>query len=123
MPEEEKPKVRVELELPQDQVGIETEETAEGTKPKLVIHPPHTEHESPVKEATGYEVGELLAAPLKKPEPSKGHPARGQIRVLLLGFALIGMALISLALLGWRTAFAIALVGATFIAFGTLVRI
>ena len=115
MAEEAKPTVKVEIELPEEAarklvrpaLGLAKEE-----KPKSVV-----------KQATGYEVGEIISAPLTKHEPDNPRPVYGQIRNVFLGFALVGMSIICWPVFGFSVALAVVVVGATFIAIGTLVRI
>jgi hypothetical protein len=80
--------------------------------------------EGPVKEVTGYELGELITAPLHPPEhAAKSRPVYGQIRSLIIGFALMPVALIALLIFNGTVAISVALVGAALIALGVLVRI
>lgn len=80
--------------------------------------------EGPLKDITGYELGEIVTAPLHPPESQvKDKPVRGQIHNLFVGFALMPIALIALLIFGWSVAIAVALVGAAFIAMGVLVRV
>lgn len=80
--------------------------------------------DGPIKDVTGYELGEIITAPLHPPEgKAKDKPVRGQVHNLFVGFALMPLALIALLIFGGPTAIAIALVGAAFIAMGVLVRV
>ena len=117
MAEDEKPTVKLEVELPA--------ETAKQVVAPLItgFKPQDESDESMVKKATGYEVGEIVAAPLKPTEPSVQSPVRGQVHNLVVGFAIVALSLFVWPILGFNLFVAVALIGAIFIALGTLVRV
>lgn len=120
--EKEPEKVKIEIELPKEQISFGPEEKKEEEDKK--DEEGEEENDSIVKQATGYEVGELVKSPVEPPEHAKSaRPVRGQIRSLLYGFALIILGLIAWPIFGFRVAIAVVLVGAAFIALGTLVRL
>ncbi len=97
-------KVKVELELPKDQVSVEP---AEDDKPKA-----------------SYEPRDVLKAAVEPPEPkAKAPPNRHQKLVMVFGFALVAASLLLWPLIGLTVFVAVAVTGAAVIAFGTLVRI
>ncbi|HVX58638.1 MAG TPA: hypothetical protein VG964_02785 [Candidatus Saccharimonadales bacterium] len=157
---DEPDKVKLELDLPKDQVSVHPaddsleellkKEAVELRKTKKELQkvkkernelkkqgatPPGSVREAvakeldptvegPVKEVTGYELGEIITAPLHPPEGEvKARPVRGQVHNLFVGFALMPLALIALLIFGWQVGIAVALVGAAFIAMGVLVRV
>lgn len=116
---EEKHTVKVELELPEELVNVE-EAPASGSESKSKPE----EDKSAIAKVTGYKTGELLSAPLGTPKlESAKKPRRSQVRNILLGLALLIMSLVVMAILGFQYGLVVALVGATFISFGTLVRV
>lgn len=159
---EENDKVKVELEMPKDQVSVhaasevlefsgpgekveerqdkaievlkETREELHQTKKEIKelkekVEKSEEEDEgddsdSTIKQATGYELGEIIGAPLSAPEPkAKGKPKLSQLRLVLVGFAVALVGVILWPALGFAVGLSIIIVGAVFVAIGVLVRI
>lgn len=126
--------VKLEIELPEEQVSVHSgqsggknddeEKDQKKDKNEKKGDQKNNEDESIIKQATGYEAGELVRAPVSTPDNvDSPKPARGQIRNLLAGFMLVVLSLIAWPIFGFRVAIAVALVGAGFISVGVLVRI
>lgn len=101
--EEPDEKVKVELELPKDQVSVEPAEE---------------------KPTASYKAADVAKAPVEPPEPaSKAPPNSHQKAVMIFGFSIIAVSLILWPLINFTVFVAVAIAGAAVIAFGTLVRI
>jgi len=140
---EENEKIKIELELPKDEVLAEMARQAQEDAQKSEPEPQKGESqaepmsireavakeldpttEGPISQTTGYKLGEIITAPLHPPKPEVKHkPVYGQVRSLIIGFALIPLALIAWPIFGTSVALSVALVGAALIALGVLVRI
>lgn len=156
---DEEDKVKVEFDLPKDQVSVhgaseetkpegnegvkerqdkaiealkETREELSQTKKEVeelkekVEKPEENEgdDESAIKQATGYELNEIIGAPLEAPEPeAKGKPKLGQLRLVLVGFVVALIGVILWPALGFSIGLSVIIVGAVFVAIGVLVRI
>lgn len=136
-------KIKVELELPKDEVlarvARQAQEEARKSEPgpqkgedqvepmsirEAIAKELDPTTEGPISQTTGYKLGEIITAPLHPPEPEvKQKPVYGQVRSLIIGFALIPLALIAWLIFGSSVGISIALIGAALIALGVLVRI
>ena len=80
--------------------------------------------ESAAKETISYEPNEVLKALAQPPKPgSKSKVKPSQIRSIVVGFALAALAMVVWPIFGTSVALAIAIVGAAFIALGSLIQI
>lgn len=96
-------KVKVELELPKEQVSVEPAEK---------------------KPEASYKTSDIVKAPLEPPEPkSKAPPNAHQRAVMIFGFAMIAVSLVLWPVASFTVFVAVAIAGAAVIAFGTLVRL
>lgn len=117
---ESEEKVKVELELPKDEVHISEASGPRLESKKSKKKDQNDNPESPVD----YSPLEIAKAPLEPPEPkSKAPPTVHQQRVIVFGFILIIAGILLWPIINFMIGLAFAVSGAIVVSFGALVRI
>lgn len=115
--DEKKKKQKKESEESQEEDESEDEKSEKGKG--------DDDSESAIHKRTGFDVKELLKAPVEAAEPDakpESEPRKGQFISISFGLFLMVVALIAWAIFNYWVAIGIAVAAATFISIGTLVR-
>jgi uncharacterized membrane protein YcjF (UPF0283 family) len=137
---EQQEKVKIELEIPTDQLNIVSGETPSTGQQVAAQELKQKEHELQKKEAelnqkeeelkkddapvASFPADELVKAPLEAIKPKDTRPPNShQKKMIFFGLALIAVGVILWPLFNFSMAIAVAIAGAGAIAFGSLVRV
>lgn len=108
----------------EETIKLEVEVPKENLKVEKSKQKPKEEKEESDSPELSYKPQEIIKAVVEPPEPeSKKGPNDNQKRLMFVGLSLILVSLIAWAVFNFVAAIAIALTGATLIAFGALVRV
>ncbi|HET9721845.1 MAG TPA: hypothetical protein VFP32_02335 [Candidatus Saccharimonadales bacterium] len=133
MAEDSEDKVKVQLEIPREEVDLHIDHEA---KEKKASEEKESEDEEDSDEdksessdkhqdtkIAGYKAGEIAKAPVEPPEPeNKAGPNKRQRRVLIFGFIAVAIGALLWPIFNFLTGMLIAACGAVAISYGVLVR-
>lgn len=121
---DEPEKVKIELEVPKDQVNIEAVQEEDKSGGEEAKSENGKERKEASGTASGYEPGEILKAPVEAPHiTSARNPNYTQRVVVVIGFAMAVAGLLIWPLVSLAAGLAVAVAGALLVALGTMFRL